>query len=200
MCNEIKEGTIAVIAIGDSQVFYNLYAITSALKIPYLSIKWDSLEDKNSMVSLTSSLNKKKNEVIVMKSSDSNAIMTNSEEKDKHFSNEITHINMYPPAHKLMKAVLDLIMYYNWDYVTILFQEFDSLYRIEDLIRLQTKARNEKLRFNVKQLGSNVTKWIDVLKEIKLSGSSHIVVDIQSRHLNKFFEMVLFSINLNSII
>ena len=81
-----------------------------------------------------------------------------------------------------------------------MFQEFDSLYRIEDLIRLQTKARNEKLRFNVKQLGSNVTKWIDVLKEIKLSGSSHIVVDIQSRHLNKFFEMVLFSINLNSII
>ncbi len=159
-----------------------------------MSIKWDSLEDKNSFVSLTNTFKDQKSELVIMKNTENKDLLTSLDEKDENLSsnNSITHINMYPPAHKLMKAILDLIMFYNWDYVTILFQEFDSLYRIEDLIRLQTKARNDKLRFNVKQLGSDVNKWIEVLKEIKLSGSSHIVVDIQSKHMNKFFEIVNF--------
>jgi hypothetical protein len=185
---------LAVIAIGDSQVFYNLYGITSTLNIPYLSIKWDSLENKNSFFSLTNGLNNEKNEVIITQNIEKKTLMINLDENDEHFSNEMTQLNMYPPAHKLMKAVLDLITYYNWEYVTILFQELDSLYRIEDLIRLQTTARNEKLKFNVKLLGSDASKWIEALKEIKLSGSSHIIVDIQSKQLNKFFEMVSFKI------
>jgi hypothetical protein len=154
----------------------------------------DSLEDSNSILSFSSILKNEFNEVIIVNDANSeskNNLMNslNMKNNQKTTSNEITQINLYPPAHKLMRAVLDLVTHYNWDYVTILFQEFDSLSRIEDLIRLQRKTRNEKLRLTVKQLGPDVKKWVYLLKEIKLSGSSHIIVDIQARHLNKFFEI-----------
>jgi hypothetical protein len=192
VCNEINDGHIAVIAIGDSHVFLNLYAITNSLKIPYISIKWDSVEDSNSIVSFSTKLNNEFEDMkdIANQDGSKKTNKMNTKLEDSLAESDLTQINLYPPAHKLMKAVLDLVNFYNWDYVTILFQEFDSLYRIEDLIRLQKKTRNEKLQFNVKPLGSNVKNWINLFKEIKLSGSCHIIVDIQARYLNDFFEMV----------
>lgn len=155
----------------------------------------DSLEDSNSILSFSSRLKNDVNEVLILndaKSEYKNNLINSlniQNAQAQTASNEITQINLYPPSHKLMKAILDLVTYYNWDYVTILFQEFDSLSRIEDLIRLQKKSRNEKLRLTVKQLGPDVKKWIYLLKEIKLSGSSHIIVDIHAKYLNKFFEI-----------
>jgi hypothetical protein len=196
VCNEINEGHIAVIAIGDSHVFFNLYAITNSLKIPFISIKMDSLEDSNSILSFSSKIKNEINEILISNDANSeyknnliNSINMQNTQTQTTSSTDITQINLYPPAHKLMKAILDLVTYYNWDYVTILFQEFDSLSRIEDLIRLQKKSRNEKLRLTVKQLGPDTKKWIYLLKEVKLSGSSHIIVDVQARYLNKFFEI-----------
>lgn len=41
---------------------------------------------------------------------------------------------------------------------------------------------------HVKQLGIDVDQWIYTLKDVKQSGSSHIIADIQTKHLNKFLK------------
>jgi hypothetical protein len=106
-----------------------------------------------------------------------------------------------------MKAVIDLIDYYNWEYVTILYQESTGLGRIEDLIKLprpssktkdsaQAASRsqhvnlNNKIRLQVRELSLNVNEWIHLIKDVKLSGSSHIIADIQNKNLNKFLKQV----------
>ena len=113
----------------------------------------------------------------------------------------------------MKKAMIDLIEYYKWEYVTILFQESTGIHRIEDLIklprrpssRLHTRAGssgghmhhhqspihlnlNSKIKLQVRQLSSDVKKWINLIKDVKLSGSSHIIVDIQTKYMNKFLE------------
>ena len=166
MCEEVHEGRIAILAIGDSPVFLHMYAIASSLKIPYLAIKWDSLEEENQILK--------------------NANMGNDDERM-----QINQINIHPPAYKLMEAIIDLIDYYKWEYVTILYQESTGLDRIEDLIRLPRRTHNDvKLRLQVRQLSSDVNKWIYLIKDVKLSGSSHIIVDIQTKYLNRFLEQV----------
>ena len=160
-----------------------IYSVTKALKIPYISIKWENLEDEYELdYKLYQALN--------------------SQIPPSH------RINIHPPANKLMKGIIDLINYYKWEYVTILYQESNGLNRIEDLIKLTRKLgsgnqglnmignTSPKIRVQVRQLSSDINKWIYLIKDVKLSGSSHIIVDIQTKYLNKFLEQVEFKKNL----
>lgn len=38
----------------------------------------------------------------------------------------------------------------------------------------------------MRQLSSDITKWTSLIKDIKSSGTSHIIVDIETRHMNEF--------------
>ena len=163
MCNQINDGIIGVIVIGDEQFLFNLYALTNSLRIPYITIRWDSINDKSSLVSYAQEL--------------------------KQLNDEpINHLNILPPSHKLIDAILDLIDYQGWDFVTVLFHQVSGFNRVEDLIKLNKKI-NHKVRYQVKQLSSNSSDWKHLLREIKLSGSSHIIVDIHTKYLSRFFSV-----------
>jgi hypothetical protein len=95
VCSDFDDGRIAVLAIGSHPVYLHLHAIAESLHIPFISIKWESLSEENSIInSLTS-----------------------------HVDTEINQINIHPPAHSLMNAIIDLIFHYKWEFVTVLFQE-----------------------------------------------------------------------------
>ena len=179
LCNELSDGRIAVITIGESPVFLQIYSVTRSLQIPYISIKWESqgAEEQNQSSKINDAL-----------------------EQVAFLSHQI---NLHPPASKLMRGITDLINYYKWEYVTILYQESNGLNRIEDLIKLSRRmgqnqngqgsgVGNSKMRVQVRQLSSDINKWIFLIKDVKLSGSSHIIVDIQTKYLNKFLEQVKF--------
>jgi hypothetical protein len=164
VCKELDDGRIAILAIGDNPIFSHLNMIANSLRIPFIYIKWNNLEDEHEK------LNSVGNEDDIA---------------------QLNYINIHPPAHKLMKAIIDLINYYKWEYVTVLYQESLGLGRIEDLIRMPlTAVFNSKFRLQVRQLNSDVKHWIYMLKDVKLSGSSHIIVDIETRYLNVFLEQV----------
>ncbi len=147
-----------------------LQAIANSMKIPYLTIKWNTLEEENQ--ALSNILDSLDNEV--------------------EPANQV--LNIHPPAFKLMKSIIDLIGYYKWEYVTILYQESYGFHRIQNLIRLpRSFVEDNKFRLQVRQLSANVDEWIYLIKEIKLSGTSHIIVDIQSKYLNKFIKQVILS-------
>lgn len=176
MCNELNEGRIAIISIGDCPVFSYIQSIANSLKIPYLSIKWENYNHRGE--------NNNNN-------SANNELIQANEEYIEYNSN----LNIHPPANKLIEAVIDLISYYKWEFITILYQESLGPHRIEDLVRLPANlnsAFNEnKFRLQVRQLSTDVEKWIYLIKDVKLSGSSHIIVDIENKHLNRFLQLVI---------
>ena len=106
-------------------------------------------------------------------------------------SNQSMYVSLYPPSHTLTKAISDLIVYYEWKYVTLLFENFENLYSTSlHGIEKTNVAKNEKVILCVRELGPDVKKWPMILKEIKLM-SPFIIVDIQTKHLSKFFEIVI---------
>lgn len=96
VCNELNDKRIAIIAIGGCPVFLHMNGIANSLKIPFISIRWESIEEENTFI---------RN----VKNSDDESINSNK-------------LNIHPPAHKLMHAITDLIDYYKWEHITILYQ------------------------------------------------------------------------------
>ncbi len=164
MCNELNEGRIAVIGIGNSPTLDHLSSIAISLDIPYIEIKWDNF-DANQHIELPT---------------------------DFDFLN--SPINMHVPSHKIISAIVDLIYTYRWEYVTILYHESIGIDRIQELVRIPDRlvlpSSADKFRVQVRQLSKNVNDWIYLMKDVKLSGSSHIVVDIDTRYLNDFIRQV----------
>ncbi|CAF0769478.1 unnamed protein product [Brachionus calyciflorus] len=175
LCEELDEGRIALLGIGESSIFKYLQSISSSLKVPYIAIKWENLDEENKILE---------------------KLLDDSDEESKTESNLI---NMHPPAHKIVKSMIDLIDFYKWDYITILFQESAGLGRIQDLIKLNVRKYfknrngqaynvNSKFRVQVRQLSKDISEWIYLIKDVKLSGSSHIIVDLNKKYLNLFLE------------
>jgi hypothetical protein len=162
----LSEGRIAILVIGSHPVFLHLHAIADSLHIPYIAIKWESLSEENSIISRVTS----------------------------HVDDitDINQINIHPPAHSLVNAIIDLIFHFKWEFVTVLFQESTGLGRIDDLVKIHTTKRGSlsDIRIQVRQLDNDVNKWIYLIKDVKLSGSSHFIVDIQTKYINKFIEYV----------
>lgn len=176
VCDELEDGRIAVLAIGESPVFSLVHLIANTLKIPYITIKWDKLNEEYKNIE---------------------NLLDEADDEPKKVENLI---NIHPPANKIIKAIIDLIDFYKWDHITVLFQETTGLARIEDLVKLNLRKYyrnsaansqniNPKFRVQVRQLSRDTSEWIYLIKDIKLSGSSHLVVDIQKRYLNKFLEL-----------
>ena len=110
-------------------------------------------------------------------------------------------MNIFPPANKHIEAIIDLINHYKWEFVTILYQESLGPNRVEELIRLPSSLFNEnKFRLQVRQLSTDIDKWIYLIKDVKLSGSSHIIVDIENKYLNRFLQLVSYLLQISSFL
>lgn len=128
--------------------------------------------------------------------------MSKINEINQKYKLKSNKINIHPPANKLIKAYIDFIDLYKWEYVTILFQESTGLSRLDDFLKIPKNLSvlsefsnqnilNNKFRVIVKQLSSDQSLWLDLINEVKLSGSSHVIVDLSTKYLNKFLEIVL---------
>lgn len=98
-------------------------------------------------------------------------------------------LNLHPPINKLLDAIIDFVTYYKWEFVTVLYQ--DPI-RVERFIRFSEnhRAQERKLRFQFKILSKNASEWINVMEEIQASGSVHLIIDIRTKLINKFIEIV----------
>lgn len=194
MCRDLHEGRLAVIGIGNNPTLSHLETIATVLNIPFLSIKWNDNHDNEPLV--ISNPNQK---TIEKKEDDEdNYIELDENYMDMKDAVNSFSLNMHSPSSKVMNAVYELSEHYKWDFITILYEESLGLEHIQDLIRLPTIYHIEKAtRIQVRQLSSNLNEWIYLLKDIKLSGSNHIIVDIQTKYLNDFIRQVILNSRLN---
>ena len=170
VCNELQDGRLAIIGIGTSSVLTLIKSISNSLRIPYLAVEW----------------------------SDSNTQPISSFDaphEDKQLPAKFTNqLNLHPPASEVTRAVIDLVIHYRWEYVTILYTESYGPDRVRDLIKLPYSTvwtnKKKKLRLQIRQLSVDKANWVYQLKEIKLSGSSHIIIDIERKNFNDFIRIV----------
>jgi len=168
VCNELSEGRIAIIAVGESRVFSHLHTIMTPLKIPFIFIKWNTLEEEELLIDKINDL----------------------AHDDELYLDENYQLNMHPSANHFLKAVVDLIAHYKWQNVVVLYHEergFDHIMELVDLPRRWPTKLDVRLR----GLSADVESWIFLLKDVRLSGSSHIIVDVQTKYLNKFLQQVI---------
>lgn len=160
-------------SIGESLIFKHIHSIANSLKIPYIAIKWENLEEEYKIIDY----------------------YLNEPDDEPKLENNL--INIHPPANKIIKSIIDLIDFYKWDYITVLYHESTGLGRIDDLIKLNLRKFyrsnhgnnvNNKFRVQIRQLSKDVNEWIYLIKDVKLSGSSHIIIDIHKKYLKKFLE------------
>jgi hypothetical protein len=105
-------------------------------------------------------------------------------------------LNMHPSGDDIMDAVIDLIIEYKWESVIVIYSESLGPERVRKLVELPSdKIKNKKFRIQVKQLCSHLDNWAYLMKDVALSGSSHVIVDIERKYYNDFVKIVtIFSI------
>lgn len=151
-----------MLTIGNSKVFEYAKSISNSLNIPYLSI------DPNSGYA-------------------SNNLNSNNNNNDN--SAKLSEFSLYPPITKLIGAIIDLTVHYKWTFITVLFQEPG---RIEDIIRYASNEFNDnKIHFQYRLIGADVSNWSGLIKDIKSSGSSHIIIDLETKLINRFLRLVI---------
>lgn len=180
VCKQLNDGRLAVIGIGYNPTLANIESITTSLNIPFISIKWNANQETEPNQSKSSK----------EEDSDENDFeLDDLDDLDKSDTFPIKSVNMHSPSSKVMNAIMDFIDHAKWSFVTIIYQESLGLEHIHHIIRTAS-ITHKMMRLQVRQLSSNIDDWIYLLKDIKLSGSSHIVVDIETRYLNEFIQIV----------
>ncbi|XP_070567432.1 glutamate receptor ionotropic, kainate 2-like [Ptychodera flava] len=95
-------------------------------------------------------------------------------------------INLYPDPDTISKAIADTVDHYKWNKIAILYQNEDSLIRLQDVLKL---SAHQKTKISIRQLIPPNFK--PVLKEIKASGLSHIIVDCDFENVLPVLEQAL---------
>lgn len=191
VCSDLRDGRIAVIGIGNNPTLSHIETITTTLKIPYIAINLNTKSLKNKKIDHDFEMvnyarfNQTSDDAVESENYDSTVDDDENEENNKFL------LHMHTASLTLMNAIIDLVQHYKWDYVTILYQETLGLEHIHDFVRQSSFTNTDKLfRVQVRQLSKNINEWIYILKDIKLTSSSHIIVDIETKYLREFVRQV----------
>lgn len=102
-------------------------------------------------------------------------------------TNSLFDLNMHPPKDQLNNIIIDLINHYNWSSVIIIYQEPD---RIIDLVNYSNEYYEHRIRFQFQLFENDISTWPNLIKDIKTSGSQHIVIDLETSFIDYFLKIV----------
>ncbi|CAH1226185.1 GRIK2 [Branchiostoma lanceolatum] len=95
-------------------------------------------------------------------------------------------VNLYPDAQMLSQAILDMVNYYGWTRVSLLYDSDDALLRLQEL--LKSPART-KMELKIRKLRRGDGEG--VLKDCKLDGSNKIIIDVSYEKLPRVLHKAL---------
>ena len=96
-------------------------------------------------------------------------------------------LNLHPAPSKIMASLIDIIHYYKWEIVYVLFQEPS---RVEDLIRYAESSGFQHTRVHFRLISQNIMKWRALLKFVKETGASNLIIDIETKYITAFLKLV----------
>ncbi|XP_038059611.1 glutamate receptor ionotropic, kainate 2-like [Patiria miniata] len=99
-----------------------------------------------------------------------------------------TSINLHPSNKHISMVIKDIVFYYHWTTITIVYEEDAALTRLQEV--LHASAEPMKIKVTVYRIPSR-PDMRDLLKEIKTSGARHIIIDCRSETLYPLLEQIM---------
>uniref|UniRef100_A0A493T1B2 Glutamate receptor n=1 Tax=Anas platyrhynchos platyrhynchos TaxID=8840 RepID=A0A493T1B2_ANAPP len=84
------------------------------------------------------------------------------------------YINLYPDYAAISRAVLDLVLYYNWKIVTVVYEDSTGLIRLQELIKAPSRYN---IKIKIRQLPSGNKDARPLLKEMKKGKEFYVIFD-----------------------
>uniref|UniRef100_A0A672R7Z8 Glutamate receptor n=1 Tax=Sinocyclocheilus grahami TaxID=75366 RepID=A0A672R7Z8_SINGR len=84
------------------------------------------------------------------------------------------YINLYPEYTSISRAILDIVIFYKWKSVTVVYEDSTGLMRMQELIKAPSK---NNLKIRIRQLPSGGGDSRPLLKEMKKEKEFYIIFD-----------------------
>uniref|UniRef100_A0A4W3HVM3 Glutamate receptor n=1 Tax=Callorhinchus milii TaxID=7868 RepID=A0A4W3HVM3_CALMI len=83
-------------------------------------------------------------------------------------------VNLYPDFTSLSQAILDLVHFFKWKTVTVVYDDSTGLIRLQELIKAPSRY---SIRLKIRQLPSDTKDSKPLLKEMKRNKEFHVIFD-----------------------
>ncbi|NXW07923.1 GRIK1 protein, partial [Fregetta grallaria] len=98
------------------------------------------------------------------------------------------YINLYPDYAAISRAVLDLVLYYNWKIVTVVYEDSTSLIRLQELIKAPSRYN---IKIKIRQLPSGNKDARPLLKEMKKGKEFYVIFDCSHETAAEILKQIL---------
>uniref|UniRef100_A0A670Y0N6 Glutamate receptor n=1 Tax=Pseudonaja textilis TaxID=8673 RepID=A0A670Y0N6_PSETE len=98
------------------------------------------------------------------------------------------YINLFPDYAAISRAVLDLVLHYNWKIVTVVYEDSTSLIRLQELIKAPSRYN---IKIKIRQLPSGNKDARPLLKEMKRGREFFVIFDCSHETAAEIMKQVL---------
>ncbi|KAM6419402.1 glutamate receptor ionotropic, kainate 1 isoform 1-T1 [Pluvialis apricaria] len=98
------------------------------------------------------------------------------------------YINLYPDYAAISRAVLDLVLYYNWKIVTVVYEDSTGLIRLQELIKAPSRYN---IKIKIRQLPSGNKDARPLLKEMKKGKEFYVIFDCSHETAAEILKQIL---------
>ncbi|XP_054983237.1 glutamate receptor ionotropic, kainate 1 isoform X1 [Sorex araneus] len=99
------------------------------------------------------------------------------------------YINLYPDYAAISRAVLDLVLYYKWKTVTVVYEDSTGLIRLQELIKAPSRYN---IKIKIRQLPSGNKDAKSLLKEMKKGKEFYVIFDCSHETAAEILKQILF--------
>eukprot|EP00064_Thunnus_orientalis_P000546 superscaffoldBa00000027_g547 len=87
---------------------------------------------------------------------------------------DVFYVSLYPDFSSLSRAILDLVHFFKWKTVTVVYDDSTGLIRLQELIKAPSRYN---IRLKIRQLPAETKDAKPLLKEMKRGKEFHIIFD-----------------------
>ncbi|NWZ97991.1 GRIK1 protein, partial [Nesospiza acunhae] len=98
------------------------------------------------------------------------------------------YINLYPDYAAISRAVLDLVLYFNWKVVTVVYEDSTGLIRLQELIKAPSRYN---IKIKIRQLPSGNKDARPLLKEMKKGKEFYVIFDCSHETAAEILKQIL---------
>ncbi|NXG96292.1 GRIK1 protein, partial [Loxia leucoptera] len=98
------------------------------------------------------------------------------------------YINLYPDYAAISRAVLDLVLYFNWKIVTVVYEDSTGLIRLQELIKAPSRYN---IKIKIRQLPSGNRDARPLLKEMKKGKEFYVIFDCSHETAAEILKQIL---------
>nr|XP_053772518.1 glutamate receptor ionotropic, kainate 1 isoform X1 [Desmodus rotundus] len=99
------------------------------------------------------------------------------------------HVNLHPDATAISRAVLDLVLYFGWRAVTLVYEDSTGLIRLQELIKAPSRYN---IKIKIRQLPSGSKDAKPLLKEMKKGREFYVIFDCSHQTAAEILKQMLF--------